>query len=386
MENIVSPVTIVTIKEKIPLFKGEEQASSIELILLEEYGFELVSRKDLYQVGNKAIYIQPDYCLSDIPLFEDFLRPNGDPKKTMLGSNNRIRAKKFNLHRGDNNPVYSNGILLPIEEISKSLNIWDFLNVDLTKELGITKWEEPETNTGNIKVGASKPFPEGIYKTDESNIHNCWNKIDFPITFVGLEKIDGSSITIGVKNNKGFICSRNLEKPLTYMKTIGRRKKTFIEKLFAYWIKPDLNIKEEVPNDQDDFVKYGKPYLDKLLLTNENNTVLRGELHGGSLKGSGNKNNPARLESPNIKFFGIDYINTSGFAEKVTYSEFKATCKFYELNTPKEVFNKEFNSIQELLEECNNYFKDNMIEGIVVRTLDSKQSYKVMNLEYDSKK
>ena len=39
-----------------------------------------------------------------------------------------------------------------------------------------------------------------------------------------------------------------------------------------------------------------------------------------------------------------------------------------------------------LLAECNNYFKTNMIEGIVVRTLDSKFSAKIMNLEYDSKK
>ena len=42
--NIVS---IVTIKNKKPLFKGEESATSIELIELEEVGFDLVSQKDL---------------------------------------------------------------------------------------------------------------------------------------------------------------------------------------------------------------------------------------------------------------------------------------------------------------------------------------------------
>ena len=41
---------------------------------------------------------------------------------------------------------------------------------------------------------------------------------------------------------------------------------------------------------------------------------------------------------------------------------------------------------EEQLIECNNYFKDNMIEGIVVRTLDSKFSAKIMNLAYDEKK
>jgi len=38
------------------------------------------------------------------------------------------------------------------------------------------------------------------------------------------------------------------------------------------------------------------------------------------------------------------------------------------------------------MEECNQYFKHNMIEGIVVRTPDSKFSAKIMNPEYDAKK
>jgi hypothetical protein len=99
MENQVNPVQILTVKNKIPLFKGEEQANSIEIIQLEEVGFEVVSQKDLYQIGDKAVYIQPDYCLSDISLFESFLRPTKGSCK--LGSNNRIRAIKFNLHKGD---------------------------------------------------------------------------------------------------------------------------------------------------------------------------------------------------------------------------------------------------------------------------------------------
>ena len=66
-------VQIVTIKNKIPLFKGEEKAERIELIQLEENGFELVSQKDLYQIGDKAVYIQPDFCLSDILYLKDLL-------------------------------------------------------------------------------------------------------------------------------------------------------------------------------------------------------------------------------------------------------------------------------------------------------------------------
>ena len=398
----MNPVSIVTIKNKIPLYKGDEQANSIEVIELEEVGFELVANKTLYQIGDKAVYIQPDYCVSDIPLFESFIRPNGDESKSMLGKvgglPRRIRAKKFTLSKEPNgDPIYSNGILLPYREVHDYLNpnnkdMPELWKLDLTKKLGITKYEEPEpVSKGGLKSGQTEgKFPEGIYKTDEENINNLWNhiekKIGYPIKLVGTEKVDGSSITIGITPEipEGFICSRNLRKKLIIKKVTGRRNKKWYEKLL-FWTNPDLNLYTEVEND-DDFVRYGKPYLDLLINSGETNLIFRGELNGGKLKGSGNKNNPASKEQPNIKIFGLDKINEYGEAEKVPYLLFKTECEKAGVPLVKEVFNKEFNSKEELLAECNNYFKNNMIEGIVVRTPYGKFSAKVMNLEYDSKK
>ena len=395
-------VSIVTIKNKIPLYKGDEQANSIEVIELEEVGFELVANKTLYQIGDRAVYIQPDYCVSDIPLFESFIRPDGQEHRSMLGKveglPRRIRAKKFTLSKEPNgDPVYSNGILLPYMEVNNYLNpdnrdMSELWKLDLTKILGITKWEEPEPiSKSGLRSGQTEgKFPEGLYKTDEENINNLWNHIEkhlkYPVTLVGTEKVDGSSITIGVspKFPEGFICSRNLRKKLTIKKVTGRRTKKWYEKLM-FWTNPDLNLYTEVEND-DDFVRYGKPYLDILLKDGSGNRILRGELNGGKLKGSGNKNNPASKEQPNIKFFGIDEINDYGKAEKMGVTTFFLRASSIGLPLVKEVFNKEFNSKEELLAECNNYFKTNMIEGIVVRTEDSKFSAKVMNLEYDSKK
>ena len=403
----MNPVSIVTIKNKIPLYKGDEQANSIEVIELEEVGFELVANKTLYQIGDRAVYIQPDYCVSDIPLFESFIRPNGDESKSMLGKveglPRRIRAKKFTLSKEPNrDPVYSNGILLPYYEVQEYLyhsnNIkhkdtyLEDIEEKLTEKLGITKYEEPEpVSKSGLKSGQTEgKFPEGLYKTDEENINNLWNhiekKIGYPVTLVGTEKVDGSSITIGVtpKIPEGFICSRNLRKKLIIKKVTGRRNKKWYEKLL-FWTNPDLNLYTKVENDGD-FVRYGKPYLDLLINSGETNLIFRGELNGGKLKGSGNKNNPASKEQPNIKIFGLDKINEYGEAEKVPYLLFKTECEKAGVPLVKEVFVKEFNSKEELLTECNNYFKTNMIEGIVVRTLDSKFSAKVMNLEYDSKK
>jgi len=404
----MNPVEIVTIKSKIPLYKGEEQANTIEIIELEEVGYELVANKTLYQIGDKAVLIQPDYNLSDISLFDSFIRPNGDESKSMLGKvegqPRRIRAKKFNLSKVPNgDPVYSNGILLPLFEV----NIWleetfkNSLNQypveKLTELLGITKYEEPEhTNKYGIKTGAGKVFPEGVYKTDEENINNLWkhleNKIGYPVTLVGTEKVDGSSITFGIKKGEPFICSRNVNKPLTIKKVVDYRKPTiweWIKSLFG--IIPDLKVYAEIEND-DDFVKYAKPYLDEMIYYNLDNCILRGELNGGSLKGSGNKNNPASKEKANIKFFGVDNV-INGVAEKLPYIDFLGITNLLstlpyrlQFNRVTEVFNREFISKEDLLAECNAYFKQNMIEGIVVRTLDSKFSAKVMNLEYDSKK
>jgi hypothetical protein len=405
-----NPVTIVTIKNKIPLFKGNEQASTIEVIELEEVGYELVANKSLYQIGDKAVLIQPDYCVSDISLFESFIRPNGDESKSMLGKveglPRRIRAKKFNLSKEPNGaPVYSNGILLPYEEVRNYFRKTglllhheplEFRDLHLTQDLGITKYEEPEpVSKGGLKSGQTEgKFPEGLYKTDEENINNLWNHLEnnigYPVALVGTEKVDGSSITIGVtpKITEGFICSRNIRKRLTVNKSIGQRKDTTIwediKLLFGF--KVDLNIYEEVGND-DDFVRYGKYYLDLIKqFRGRHNLILRGELNGAKLKGSGNKNNPATKENPNIKFFGMDKVDVNNNAYKLSYEKFKYNSIVLGLPTVKEVFNKTFNSKEEILQECNQYFKENMIEGIVIRTLYSKFSAKVMNLEYDSKK
>jgi len=392
-------VTIVTIKNKILLYKGEEQANAIEVIELEEVGYELVANKSLYQIGDKAVLIQPDYNLSDISLFDSFIRPNGDESKSMLGKvegqPRRIRAKKFNLSKVPNgDPVYSNGILLPYSEVVGYTGTVILENVDLTSKLGITKYEEPEvTSKGGMKVGGAMKFPNGIYKTDEENVNNLWNhlenKIGYPITLVGTEKVDGSSITIGITPEipEGFICSRNLRKKLTIKKVTGRRDKTAWETIKSWFgIKVDLNTYEEVEND-DDFVKYGKPYLDLIKqFRGKHNLILRGELNGGKLKGSGNKNNPASKENPNIKFFGMDKSDVNSNAYKLSYEKFRYNSIALGLPMVKEVFNKQFNSKEEILQECNQYFKQNMIEGIVIRTLDSKFSAKCMNLEYDSKK
>ena len=389
-------IHIVTIKNKIQLYKGEEPANAIELIQLEEFGFELISAKDRFQVGDKALLVEPDYNLPDTEFWKDWTAPGGDPKKSKLGSHNRIRAVKFNLHRGDGLPVYSNGILLSEEDI-KQAPIPDKLKFSLRSEcteaflknlamvdLGIYKYEAPERNHGgNIKQGASREFPVGLYKTDEVN----FNKVNwtFPMHLVGQIKLDGSSISLYFKDGKAGICSRNLEKPITYLKKTGFDKswKAWFWSLFGY----DRATYTEIESESE-FVKVGKPYLDKLVQYCKLfrlKIALRGELIGkGASNGSGNKNNPHANVEPQIVFFGADVYDKT--AERMDFLSFMSLIGDLGFKHPDIVFDKLFESREELLKTCEEYFANNIVEGIVVRSLDGKWSSKVMNLDYDSRK
>ena len=398
-------VNIFTVKKLVPLYKGEEEALRIELMQFEEVGYEVVVGKGMHQIGSRVVFVMPDYCLSNISLFEDFIAPNGDPKKSYLGNvegePRRIRAKKFSFHKGDGMHVYSNGIVLPLKEVYNYLLTSYKYDLEKTKEedmakfmseaLQITKYEEPEVSggkTGNARKGG---FPEGVYKTDETNINNIWDSIVFPQVLIGTLKVDGSSITIGVtdKYPEGFIASRNINKSFTQTKIVGRRKKNFWDYLM-FWKKPDLNVYETGPSD-DSFVVHGKKYIDRMLELGYTNLILRGELHGTASKGSGNSRNPHAKLDPNILFFNIDKME-NGIARKVDRAEFRSISQFLQLDTVPELFNIAFNSREELEDVCNltfqNYKHDHkmLIEGIVLNSWDNRFSCKFMNNEYDSKK
>ena len=408
-EVALDSIQMVTIGKILPLYKENEEAESIELISFKENGFQVVSQKGLYKVGQKAFYIQPDFCLPDIPIFESFIRPNGEESKSYLGKiegkPRRIRAKRFNMHKGDGAKVYSEGILLSQSMIEESLKIrldsilGGLVPVEeLAIQLGITKYIPLEETSSDV---TSSSFPSDMYKTDETNINNLWNYLDnkvrWPMALTGTVKVDGSSISLFYKNGKSGICSRNLLKPLTITKVVGVRKKKWWEKL-AFWLKPDLKIYKEVQSDSD-FVKVGLPYLRKLeeFCKEKNlNLVLRGELCGQGLKGSGNKNNPHAKGTPRILFYGVDsYENGSVKMDVEDFEYIIANLSFDTRNvvfdTCDRVFDKVFHCKAELQETCDQYFKNNLVEGIVVRgkAPDFSSpifSAKYMNPEYDSKK
>lgn len=389
---------VVTISKKIPVYtKTGEKAEKIEVVKFEEFDFHVIAQKNLYEIGDKAVYILPDYCVSDFAIFREFIAPNGDEKKSYLGKVDgkprRIRAKKFNMSfdKDNFNPIYSNGILLPIKEVAKYFgNNYDVFNANLEFDLGIKKYEEPE----DFKLGERKKFPEGIYKTDEDNFKVNYINLKYPSCVYITEKVDGSSITIGITPDRpeGFICSRNLEKPISVKKIVGQRNKTWKEKLM-FWTKPDLNIYEEQIND-DTFIKYGLPILTKLHENGYTNIILRGELAGRDCKGSGNKINPYSKLANQVYIFGVDVWdeNLKMAVRQEPFEVVKHT-EILGLNRVKafNVFNAK--SKESLEKHCNEIFQNEanngrIIEGLVLRVFTDNYQFssKYMNDEYDSKK
>lgn len=373
-------INILKVESKHKLFKKEEEANAVELINLEGVGFDLIVQKDLYQIGDLVVYIQPDYCVENNELFSEFIAPKGDISKSYLGKINeipsRIRAKQFLLSKTPNGKrLYSNGIVLPLNLVQEFINKkygYNKASITDASKLGVYKYEEPIDDNSDLGE-----FPSGFYQTNEENINNIWGELRFPVFLIGTEKVDGSSITISSKT----ICTRNRSVKRYIKIPKGKRKRTFWE--IITFQKPDLTIYDTVENNKSNFIKIGKQYQDLLISLKADEYVLRGELVGkGIQKSSINLNSKEEL---NIKFYGIDIIE-HGVTKRLCFDEFMYKASVLNIPTVRVLFEDEFKSKEELIETCEKIFEENKnMEGIVIRDQEDF-SAKYMNNYYDSKK
>jgi hypothetical protein len=423
---MIKPVEIVEVNRIVPVFKDGQEANSIQVINFkfkdgDECGYNVIARKGLYEIGSKAVYIQPDYCLSDIELFKSFTMPDNDPKKSRLGKNNRIRAIKFNFSfENTTDPIYSFGVMLPKDEVDTFIKM-DCDVDDISDILGIIKYEEPDTAGSGLAAG---DFPSFIYKTDEENINNLKSKVsnlcDGNTVFGVTIKHDGSSHTTYFKNEndeyKFGVCSRTLEKKLEQKRITG-----YVDEngnIYHQYINPETKEKgwfcdatnifktnNEVSDLTPTFVEVKDTWVDLAFSTGliENGLkyckeyglelAFRGEIFGQGLKGSGNKYNPDANKKQTLRIFGVDDLST-GFSKRLNYSSphnLETICLVLELDyTKPELITP--NSYKELCDFCDAIIareknEGRIIEGVVIRTHYTNQiSCKYMNPEYDAKK
>ena len=330
--------TIQKIKEIHPI----EGADAIELAIIN--GWKVVVAKNVgHKVGDYVIYCEID---SFLPIKEEFEFLRKSSYKKMSDGTEGFRLRTIKL-RGQ----VSQGLIIPMSIL---LNYKNFMvefeeGSDLTEILGIVKYEPPIPAELAGKVKGN--FPSFIPKTDEERIQNLtkefeeWKKSD--IDFYITEKLDGSSATYYYKDGVFGVCSRNLE----LLETEGN----------TFW---------KVARELD---------LENKMKSLGYNVSFQGELVGEGIQG-----NPYKIKGQKVFFFNVFNIDNREYSD---LTEFVNTIHGLSLDTvPKIETNFKLpDTIEDLLlySDDKSYHNSNFDrEGVVIRSLDRKISFKVISNKF----
>lgn len=188
--------------ESVESIPGADNIEKIKIL-----GWNVVSLKNEFKPGNLAVFCEIDSLL-----------PSDNPKFSFM-EKYKYRVKTIKL-RG----VISQGLAFPLSILKDSLVDLSLFNVgdDVTEPLRITKWESPIIKMslfGGKQVHISQreaTFPFFVPRTDEIRIQSEPSILD---EIRGLPsyitvKVDGTSMTVGQRDNDFFVCSRNHRLPL----------------------------------------------------------------------------------------------------------------------------------------------------------------------------
>lgn len=191
-------VSIQRIKSIEPI----EGADAIEKATI--LGWSCVVKKGELQEGSLCAYFEVDSMLPRTE-WSEFLFKEDDKKDKF-----RLRTVRL---RGQ----VSQGLALPLNILPLNTLPKDLLDrgleegTDITELLGVEKYEPeiPAQLQGQVKGG----FPSFIFKTDETRIQAEPQVLDRyrGESFYITEKLDGSSMTVYLKNGEFGVCSRNMD-------------------------------------------------------------------------------------------------------------------------------------------------------------------------------
>lgn len=171
-------------------------------------GWVVVVKRDEFKVGDLVVYLEID---SWVPTeLAPFLTKGKEPREFNGVRGERLRTVKL---RGQ----VSQGLLLPLTVLPHSLGFFyatdKTIGEDVSNWLGIQKWEAPVPAqlTGVVRG----TFPGFIPKTDQERIQNLKAELvqwrDPKFSWEVTEKLDGSSMTVYVRDEDAGVCSRNME-------------------------------------------------------------------------------------------------------------------------------------------------------------------------------
>ena len=329
---------------RISEIKPIDGADAIEAVRVD--GWWVVSKKGEFKVDDMCVYFEVDSFLPVRSEFE-FLRKSCFRSTKHLGDGFRLKTIKL---RGQ----ISQGLVLPIGTFQ--FPWFSHVNVkeghDLTEELGVQKWELPLSP--QLAGKAKGNFPSFLKKTDQERIQNCYKEMKRDHAdklFEGSIKLDGSSMTVYLKDDVFGVCSRNLDLQETEDNTFWKvaRKNKFEEMLRTY----------------------GK------------NVAIQGELMGPGIQGN-------RENLPDHEFFLFDVWDIDGqkYYTSLESGDFVADCRDsgYKLETVPYVSMiriMEF-SLEDILKKSDvKSLNHPVAEGIVYRSMeDSSVSFKAINNKF----
>lgn len=338
------------------------------IVLATVDGWNVVVKKDELAIGDKCVYIEIDSVLPERAEFE-FLRKN----------NFRIKTMKMD-------GCISQGICFPMSILPDG----DYdLEQDVTEILGIKQYEptmdieKEETDDSVIKKKYPKwlmkhkwfkdlilpqkqvkGFPDFISKTDEIRIQSCTHYLKNKNPMVVTEKIDGQSGTFFLKKEKGKhfwnkgkyefgVCSRNIR---------------LLEKdNSSYWnVVKKYNIEKVLRDNIGD--------LDFI--------AIQGECVAPKVQ-----KNKYKVTEPDLYVFNVITSENGRLGTEVAMDFCSsAGLKFVPVLDTHYVLP---DTVQEILDYAHGKSKlyDTLREGVVIRTKDGKQSFKVVDplflIKYD---
>ena len=256
---------LATIK-KIDALRPIPDADAIECAVVG--GWTAVVKKGEFKAGDVAVYCEID---SWIPhALAPFLSKGKEPRVFDGIAGERLRTMKL---RGQ----LSQGLLLPLSTLTM-VESELFEGLDVSFPLGIVKYEAPVPAqlAGEVKG----MFPGWIQKTDQERVQNLTEEFDYWLkeqhVWEVTEKLDGSSMTVYLRDGEFGVCSRNLE-----------LKPSETNSLWKVAIRNDLELKLRRAN---------------------RNLALQGELIGEGIQG-----NPYKQKAQEFFLFDIYDIDASKY-------------------------------------------------------------------------
>ncbi|MCL1982808.1 MAG: RNA ligase (ATP) [Clostridiales bacterium] len=335
---------LVTIQE-IAGTRPIPDADAIELVLIK--GWQCVAKKGEFAQGDLCVYYEVD---SFLPIDEryEFLRKTSYRNNEFMGEGFRIKTVTF---RGE----ISQGLALPLGAFGELAGF--SAGADVTENLGVRKWEQPEVaGSSGVELG-DKPY--GIPTTDETRLQSMPEFLD---AFRGkpyyiTTKMDGTSCTVYCKDGKVGVCGRNKE----------YKEETQTCAMWA-WV-------------------YKRGIKEKLLALGEDIAIQ------GEFCGAGIQKNRLKLMEPNIFAFDVIKFGDDGTLRKEGLDGLLSYCGKLGIDpVPVEEAGDSFDyTLEELIEKAKGKYGSGLDkEGIVVRTkeygrmpdINHKLSFKVLNNDF----